>query len=136
MSDATLPLRVAIQAYLSDHAGLTAAIGAGRVYDEAPRATSGIYVVHGEVEAQDWSTGSDGGCEQDLGLVVWAGQSSSARQALDAAAIISGALHDAALTLAGHRLINLRWRSSRLARDARTGLAFVTIRLRAVTEAN
>lgn len=135
MSDATLPLRAAIQAYLSEHAGLTAAIGPGRIHDEAPRAASGVYVVHGEVEAQDWSTGSDGGCEQDFGLVVWAGQSSSARQALDAAAIISTALHDAPLTLVGHRLINLRWRSSRLARDARSGLSLVTIRLRAVTEA-
>jgi hypothetical protein len=135
MSDAMLPLRAAIQAHLAGHAGLTTAIGADRVFDEAPRAASGVYVVHGEVEAQDWSTGSDAGCEQDLGLVVWAGQSSSARQALEAAAIIADALHDAELELEGHRLINLRWRSSRLARDARTGLSLVTIRLRAVTEA-
>lgn len=135
MSDATLPLRAAIQAHLASHAGLTAAIGADRVFDEAPRAANGIYVVHGDVEAQDWSTGSDAGCEQDLGLFVWAGQSSTARQALEAAAIIVGTLHDAELALDGHRLINLRWRSSRLARDARTGLGFVTIRLRAVTEA-
>jgi hypothetical protein len=134
MSDATLALRAAIQAHLAAHAGLTAAIGADRIFDEAPRAASGTYVVHGEVEAQDWSTGSDAGCEQDLGLVVWAGQSSSARQALEAAAIITHALHDTELDLDGHRLINLRWRSSRLARDARNGLPFVTIRLRAVTE--
>lgn len=134
MSDAILALRAAIQAHLAGHAGLTAAIGAERVHDEAPRAMSGVYVVHGEVEAQDWSTGSDDGSEQDVTLIVWAGQSSSSRQALEAAAIIVTALHDAALTLVGHRLINLRWRSSRLARDARTGLGFVSIRLRAVTE--
>ena len=135
MSDATLALRAAIQAYLAGHAGLTAALGPDRVFDEAPRAASGVYVVHGEVEARDWSTGSDAGCEQEISLVVWAGQSSSARQALEAAALVVDALHDTALTFEGHRLINLRWRSSRLARDARTGLAFVTIRLRAVTEA-
>lgn len=135
MSDAILPLRAAIQSFLSAHPGLTAAIGAGRVHDEAPRAARGVYIVHGEVEARDWSTGSDMGCEQDLSLVVWAGESGSARQALEAAAIIATALHEASLTLAGHRLINLRWRSSRLARDARTGLAFVSMRLRAVTEA-
>jgi hypothetical protein len=134
MSDAILPLRAAIQAFLSAHPGLTAAIGPGRVHDEAPRAARGVYVVHGEVAAQDWSTGGDAGCEQDVALVVWAGESASARKALEAAAIVSGALHDVGLTLVGHRLINLRWRSSRLQRDARTGLAFVTIRLRAVTE--
>jgi hypothetical protein len=135
MSDATLALRAAIQAHLAAHDGLTDAIGVDRVFDEAPRAASGVYVVHGDVDAQDWSTGSDAGCEQDLALIVWAGQSSSARQALEAAAIITQALHDAELELDGHRLINLRWRASRLARDARNGLPFVTIRLRAVTEA-
>lgn len=135
MSDATLALRAAIQAHLARNDDLTELIGEGRVFDEAPRAASGVYVVHGDVEAQDWSTGSDAGCEQEISLVVWAGQSSSARQALEAAAIVTAALHDAALELEGHSLVNLRWRSSRLARDARNGLPFVTIRLRAVTEA-
>ena len=135
MTDAVLPLRAAIQARLASDAGLAAKIGPGRVHDEAPRATTGVYVVHGDVEAQDWSTGSDAGCEQDVSLVVWAGQSASSRQALEVAAIVVTALHDAPLALAGHRLVNLRWRSSRLARDGRTGRAFVTIRLRAVTEA-
>jgi hypothetical protein len=134
MSDAILALRGAIQAHLAADAALAALIGSGRVHDEAPRAASGVYVVHGEVEARDWSTGSGGGCEQDVALVVWAGESSSSRHALDAAARIVTALDESALTLAGHALINLRWQSSRLARDARTGLAFVTIRFRAVTE--
>jgi hypothetical protein len=103
MSDAILALRAAIQTRLAADADLTALIGAGRVHDEAPRAASGVYVVHGEVDARDWSTGSDKGCEQDVLLI-------------------------------GHRLVNLRGQSSRLARESRTGLASVTIRLRAVTE--
>lgn len=134
MSDAILALRAAIQARLASDAGLIALIGADRVHDEAPRAMTGLHVVHGEVEALDWSTGSDNGCEQDLALVVWAGASSSSRQALEAAALIVALLDDAEMTPAGHRLVNLRWRSSRLARDPRTGLAFVTILFRAVTE--
>jgi len=133
-SDPILALRAAIQTRLTTDAALTALIGPGRVHDEAPRAMRGLYVVHGEVDAQDWSTGTEGGCEQELALIVWAGESASSRQALEAASLIVAALHDAALTLDGHRLINLRWRSSRLSREPRGGLPFVTLRLRAVTE--
>jgi hypothetical protein len=134
MSDAILALRAALQTRLAADAALTALIGPGRVHDEAPRAARGVYVVHGEADARDWSTGSDKGCEQDVSLVVWAGESASTKQALQAAACVTAALDEADLTLSGHRLINLRWQASRLARDPRTGLASVTIRLRAVTE--
>lgn len=134
MSDAVLALRAAIQARLSADPDLAALIGAGRVHDEAPRAASGVYVVHGDVDARDWSTGSDKGCEQDLALIVWADRSSSSRLALEAAARVVLALDEAPLAPAGHRLVNLRWQSTRLARESRTGLASVTIRLRAVTE--
>ncbi|PTM38735.1 DUF3168 domain-containing protein [Bosea sp. 124] len=134
MSDAILALRSAIQARLQADSALTALIGPGRIHDEAPRAASGLYIVHGDVEARDWSTGSDRGCEQNLGLTVWAGESSSSRQALEAAALVVAALNDAPLAPAGHGLVNLRWHSSRLARDGASGLAFVAIHFRAVTE--
>lgn len=134
MSASVLALRAAIQSRLQEDAALTALIGPGRIHDEAPRAMRGLYIVHGDVEARDWSTGSDSGCEQDLGLVLWAGESSSARKALEAAALVVTSLDDAPLAPAGHRLVNLRWRSSRLARDGATGLACVTLRFRAVTE--
>lgn len=134
MSDAVLALRAAIQARLAADAPLTALIGPDRVFDEAPRAMRGLYVVHGEVEARDWSAGAERGCEQDFTLVVWAAQSGSARQALEAAGLIVAALDEADLGLAGHSLINLRWLSSRLAREPRGGLPSVTIRFRAATE--
>ncbi|KPF65507.1 hypothetical protein IP69_17575 [Bosea sp. AAP35] len=135
MSDAILSVRAAIQARLEADADLAALIGPGRIHDEAPRAARGVYIVHGDVEARDWSTGSDRGCEQDVGLTIWAGESGSSRLALEAAALAVALLDEALLTLSGHRLVNLRWRSSRLARDGATGLAFVTVRFRAVTEA-
>lgn len=56
MSTAIPALRAAIQARLSGDPDLSALIGAGRIHDEAPRARQGVYVVHGEVEARDWST--------------------------------------------------------------------------------
>jgi hypothetical protein len=135
VSDAILPLRSAVQAHLAAHAALTALIGAGRIHDEAPRAARGVYVTHGEVDARDWSTGSDSGCEQEFGFVVWAAEGSSSKLALQAAAVIVTALDRAPLALSGHRLIDLAWRSTKLSRDAATKLAAVTIRFRAVSEA-
>ncbi|WP_293808071.1 DUF3168 domain-containing protein [uncultured Bosea sp.] len=134
MSDAILALRVAVQARLLADTPLTTLIGPDRIFDEAPRAARGLYVVHGEVEARDWSTGSDRGCEQEFTLVVWAAQSGSSRQALEAAGLIVAALDQVDLTVNGHALVNLRWLSSRLAREMRNGLPQVTIRFRAVTE--
>lgn len=134
MSSAIAALRAAIQAHLQADSGLIDLLGPGRIHDEAPRAARGVYVVHGEVEAQDWSTGGDSGVEQQIALVVWADDSASSKRALQAAGLVVAALDHADLALAGHRLINLTWRSSRLARDAQTNLASVTLRFRAVTE--
>ncbi|MFJ5370538.1 DUF3168 domain-containing protein [Bosea sp. CER48] len=134
MSDPILALRAAVQARLEADGALAALIGPGRIHDEAPRAARGLYVVHGDVEARDWSTGSDRGCEQEIALVVWAAQSASSRQALEAARLVVDALDEADLALEGHALVNLRWLSSRLAREPRSGLGHVTIRFRAVTE--
>lgn len=134
MSDAILPLRRALQAHLVADTALAAMIGPGRIHEEPPRAASGLYVVHGEAVAEDWSTGSDAGCEQRLGLVVWAGETASSRQALEAAALIVARLNGAALALDGHLLVDLRWLSSRLARDPQTRLPTVTLSFRAVTE--
>lgn len=134
MSEAILALRAAIQARLEADVALTALIGADRIFDEAPRAMRGLYVVHGEVEARDWSAGTERGCEQELALVIWAAQSSSARQALEAARLIVAALDEVDLAPEGHNLVNLRWLSSRLAREPRNGLPSVTVRFRAVTE--
>ncbi len=134
MSGAILVLRAAVQTCLAADVSLTTLIGSDRVFDEAPRAARGLYVVHGEVEARDWSTGGDRGCEQEFALVVWAAQSGSSRQALEAAGLIVAALDQVDLALDGHVLVNLRWLSSRLARETRNGLPHVTIRFRAVTE--
>lgn len=135
MSDAILPLRRVIHAHLAADPGLAALIGTGRIHDEPPRAMSGLYVVHGEVSAEDWSTGSDRGCEQRLSLVVWAGESASSRKALEVAAAIQASLEAAVLAPDGHRLVNLAWLASRLARDPKTHLPTVTLTFRAVTEA-
>jgi Protein of unknown function (DUF3168) len=107
--------------------------GQVRLHDEPPRASEPVYVVFGAVSADDWSTDTDRGHEQRLSLVVWA-KAGSARSALLAAERLAALLDGAALTLDGHRLINLRLTATNPDRDAQTNLARVTLILRAVTE--
>ena len=130
-----LSLRAAILARAGADAELVALMGGAlRLYDEPPRAAEPVYAVFGEVTAQDWSTDLDGGHEQDLSIVVWS-RAGSARSGLAAAERFAALLDGAELVLAGHRLVNLRVTAIAAARDERAGLARVTVRLRAVTEA-
>lgn len=134
MSDAILALRKAVLATLTADTALTTLLGGPRIHDEPPRAAKGLYVVFGDADALDWSTGSDRGCEQTLRLVVWAAETASAVTALEAGARIEALLHEGALTLTGHRLINLRSTESAMAREPKTGLQKLTLSFRAVTE--
>ncbi len=134
MMDAVLALRRVIQARLAGDAELVALLGGPRIHDEPPRAASGPYVLHGEVEARDASSQGVEACEQEIELVVWAGQPGATGQALAVASRVGRALHEAALTPQGHRLISLVWTGLRLGRDEKTGLSRAAVKLRALTE--
>ena len=134
MMDAVIAVRRAIQARLVADTGLLALLGGARIHDEPPRGASGIHVIHGDVDARDWSTGTDLGCVQTIDLVVWAGKGSETGAALTVAGHVAAVLHDAPLAIAGHRLINIRQTGLDARRDAKTGLSRITVRLRCVTE--
>jgi hypothetical protein len=130
---------LALRAAVLAHAGADAALlelmgGTLRLHDEPPRAAEPIYAVFGDVTAEDWSTDLDRGHEQHLALVIWS-REGSARSGLDAAERFAALLDGADLPLPGHRLVNLRVTAIAAARDDKSGLARVTVRLRAVTEA-
>jgi hypothetical protein len=134
MTSPILALRAAILARLSGDPDLLSLMGGTlRLHDEAPRAATPVYAVFGEVTAVDWSTDLDRGHEQDLAIVVWA-QPGSARSGLIAAERLAVLLDGADLAPAGHRLVNLRVTAISSARDERSHLARVSVRLRAVTE--
>ena len=134
MTSPILALRAAILARAQADAELVALMGGAlRLHDEPPRAAEPVYAVFGEVTAADWSTDLDRGHEQDLALVVWS-REGSARSGLAAAERFAAILDGAELALAGHRLVNVRVTAIAAARDERTRLARVTVRLRAVTE--
>ncbi len=135
MTAPILALRAAILAAAQGDAELAGLMGGTvRIHDEPPRAAEPVYAVFGDTEARDWSTGSDRGHEQDAAIAVWA-REGSARSALLAAERIAALLDGAALALAGHRLVNLRVAGIDVRREPGTGLARVTLRIRAVTEA-
>ena len=66
-------------------------------------------------------------------VTVWA-RPGSARTALLAAERLGLLVHEAALPLAGHRLVSLRVTALEAGRDAESGLATATLRLAALTE--
>lgn len=134
MTSPILALRQAILAAAQADPDLAALMGgAARLYDEPLRAAEPVYAVFGDVSAEDASTSSERGHEQDLALVVWS-REGSARSGLEAAERLAAILDEAPLVLAGHRLANLRVTSVAADRDRDTGLARATLRLRAVTE--
>jgi hypothetical protein len=134
MTSPVLSLRRAILDAASADAELRALMGGTlRLYDEPPRGAEPVYALFGDVTAEDWSTDLDRGHAQSVDLVVWS-EKGGARTALMVADRLFAILDDASLTLDGHRLVNLRVTELTSARDKDSGLARVTLRLRAVTE--
>jgi len=134
MTSPVLALRRAILDAASADAQLRALMGGAlRLYDEPPRGAEPVYALFGDVTAADWSTDRDRGHEQSLSLAVWS-ERGGARTALMVADRFFAILDDPALALEGHRLVNLRVTALASGRDKDSGLARVTLSLRAVTE--
>jgi Protein of unknown function (DUF3168) len=133
MPSASWSLQQSIFATLTADAALLALLGAPRVYDDVPPGTDFPYLTFGQSTARDWSTGSDDGNEHILTLHVWS-QANGKRQAHEIMGAIRSALHDQSLTLAGHRLINLRHEFSEARRDPDGDTTHGIARFRAVTE--
>jgi hypothetical protein len=134
MTSPVLALRRAILDVASVDTELMSLMGGTlRLYDEPPRNVEPVYALFGDVTAQDWSTDTDRGHEQDLTLVVWS-ERGSTRNGLAAAERFAALLDDASLDLDAHRLVNLRVTEIASARDKDTQLSRVTLRLRAITE--
>ena len=134
MSSASFALQAAIFSKLTADAPVLAALGGARIYDEVPTRAEFPYLTFGQSTERDWSTATDLGHEHIFTLHVWS-RARGRKEADVALAAVEAALHDTALTLSGHRLVNLRheFSDSRREPDGETyhGIA----RYRAVTEA-
>jgi hypothetical protein len=133
-SSAGLALQSAVVSALTADADLTALTGnTPRIFDDVPPATPYPYLSIGQTLDRDWSTGTETGGEHTLTLHVWS-QLPGRREAHLIAARVRAILHDAALALTGHRLINLRHEFSDARRDPGGDTYHALIRFRAVTE--
>ncbi|MFN3856085.1 MAG: DUF3168 domain-containing protein [Phreatobacter sp.] len=133
MTIASLALRRSLHQSLAGHAPLVAVLGGPHVYDEAPRGAAFPYVTLGDAEVSDWSTGSSSGQEHRLTLHVWSRQGGQAEAHIIAGEIIA-ALEDVPLDPAGHRLVNLRFATADIRREADGRTWHGLVRFRAVTE--
>ncbi|MDO8838512.1 MAG: DUF3168 domain-containing protein [Parvibaculum sp.] len=129
---ADLALQKAVYAALAADAAL-AALVAARIYDNPPDDVGLPYLTLGESETRDWSTGESRGAEHLLSLHAFSRRGGRA-EAKEILAAVGARLHDAALTLEGHALVNLRLRDSETRREADGTTWRGTIRFRAVTE--
>ncbi|MDP2804302.1 MAG: DUF3168 domain-containing protein [Phreatobacter sp.] len=133
MATASLALRRALHDGLVGHAPLVAALGGPKIWDEPPRTAAFPYVTLGEARVSDWSTGSSSGHEHALTLHVWSRQGGQTEAQVVAGEIIS-ALEQVSLAPLGQRLVNLRFATADIRREADGKTWHGVIRFRAVTE--
>lgn len=133
MPSSSWSLQQALYGALAADAGVLAALGGPRLHDDVPQGTDFPYVTLGQSIVTDWSTGTDSGDEHVLTLHVWS-RAGGRRQAHEIMGAVRAALHDRALTLAGHRLVNLRHERSEARREPDGDAYHGIVRLRAVTE--
>jgi hypothetical protein len=133
MSSSGLALQRAIFQKLASDPGMVAALGGPRIYDDVPARAEFPFLTFGQATERDWSTGTDAGHEHLITLDVWS-RGRGRKEAETALAAAREALHDQALTLVGHRLINLRHEQSEMRRDSDGETFHGTARFRAVTE--
>jgi hypothetical protein len=132
MTAPALELQKAIFAALTGDAATAALIGE-RVFDHAPADVPFPYVSFGRTSIYDWSTGTESGTEQLFTLHVW----SKARGKAETLRVMERAqtvLDDAALSLDGHSLVNLRLEFSEVRYDDDISVYHGLLRFRAVTE--
>lgn len=107
MSSAALVLQISMRDALLARAPLLALLGGGHVFDEVPRGAQEPYVAFAGIETRDWSVQGQKAHEHFVTLDVKT-KSRSRKLAQEIVAEIETALDDAALTLTGHALVNLR----------------------------
>ena len=126
-------LQKALFSHLSSDTELAAVLGGAKIYDDVPRDAEFPYVTFGESVVRDWSTGTDEGFEHIVTLHAWS-RANGRRESHEIVGVLRSSLHDNALTVDGHRLINLRHEFSESRREPDGETYHGIVRYRAVTE--
>jgi Protein of unknown function (DUF3168) len=130
---AAVSLRAAIHDALTADAALVALLGGPKVYDEAPHSAAFPYVTMGEARVSDFSSGSEPGEEHHMTLHGWSRQGGHREAHMIAGALLQ-ALDDAPLALSGHTLVNFRFTTADVRREADGRTYHALVRFRGVTE--
>lgn len=130
---AALELQKAVFAALAGNVTLTGLLGGARIYDHAPANVPFPYVTFGRATLHDWGTATEDGCEHLFSIHVWS-RAKGRSEAVTIMDAIQEILHDGALTLAGHYLINLRRETYEMRFDDDHRVHHGTLQFRAVTE--
>jgi len=130
---ASWALQRSIYQALTASSELMSLLGGARIYAKPPQGADFPYITIGQSVNLDWSTGTEDGNEHSLTLHVWsrAGNSHEVHEIIQ---VIRMVLHNQALSLEDHYLVNLRheFTEARLDPDGETVHGIV--RYRAVTE--
>lgn len=131
MSSPSLALQEAMRAALLAHAPLRLLLGGAHVHEELPRGARPPFVLFETIETRDWSVADQKAHEHFVALSVKTNSRSRrlAQQVLDE---IETVLDGAGLSLAGHRLVNLRLTFWSVTRQGESYGA--NLRFRAATE--
>jgi hypothetical protein len=133
MSTSAWALQQSVFATLTSDTPVLTLLGAPRIYDDVPQGAAYPYLTFGQSTLRDWSTGGEEGDEHILTLHVWS-RAGGRKEAHAIMTALRDALHDQALTLDGHRLVNLRHEFSDARREPDGDTYHGIVRYRAVTE--
>ncbi|MGD9866729.1 MAG: DUF3168 domain-containing protein [Hyphomicrobiales bacterium] len=126
-------LQKGIYQALAEHPQLTALLGGTKIFDDAPQKAGFPYLTFGQSVARDWSTGGEDGEEHILTLHVWS-RAGGKKETHEIIGAIRDVLHDQALPLQDHHLVNLRHEFSEARQDPDGETYHGIVRYRAVTE--
>lgn len=130
---ATYHLQKAVMAALLQDGPLASLLGAHRVFDSVPYNQPFPFIVAGEITSTDWDTGSERGFEHTFVLHIWS-RSGGKMQTFEVASAVYEALHERALTVEQHDLVNLRHQTTDVRREDDGETYHGVMRFRAVTE--
>lgn len=116
---------------LRAHAPLMARVTG--IFDHVPDRQRLPYVTVGEAVETDWSATEFSGRDHRLGVHVWSAHAGMG-EAKDLLALVDEALEQMPVQLDGHRLVSLRFLSSRVFADVEEGIRHGVAEYRARTE--
>lgn len=133
MMHSSAELQASIFNVLTTDPSIVAKLGGPKVFDDAPERVNFPYLTLGRTTVVDWSTGTEDGVEHILTLHVW-GKGGGKAETFAIMDEVTNKLHDAPLSVTGHRLVNLQLQFAEVRREPDSPNFHGILRFRAVTE--